>query len=147
MERAADRWLDELEAQLVESPKTGTDLHGFLQQGLARLDGALPLFLRLEMLLTLEIEERDADFDSRLRAHRQRPMELLRGAIERSLPALEAAQRPEVSEHLARLAMAFLTGVLLTEQQGDEAIPLETLAEDMEVGLEAVARHRLARER
>lgn len=146
MERAADRWLDELEFQLAQRQQEGTELHGILQQGLERLDGALPLFLRLEMLLTLELEEADADFATRLEAHRQRPMQLLRGAIERSLPALDERPARELSEHLSRLALALLAGVLLSQQHGKERIPVETLAEDMEVGLDAVARHRLARE-
>lgn len=142
IERAADRWIEAFEASGDQS-----SLRGFFERALAQSGSRLPDFVRLQVLMGLERGEQDPELLERFRRVRERVRPLLVPAIEHAIECPDASRRQELAQELARVAMEFAQGTLISRQMDPAALQGsdEHLAEDLEAAVLAVAKQRLAR--
>jgi AcrR family transcriptional regulator len=139
VERSADRWMTELTA----SAEGGSPdpLGSLLERAFAQSGGALPDFLRLAILLSLELK--DPAILERLRALRARGMALIETALAELLAEQGAPDARSLARRLAPLASAFVEGALVSNELDPGRIEMPRLTEDIEVAVRAVAAHRL----
>jgi AcrR family transcriptional regulator len=138
VERSADRWISELTASAEDG--SADPLGSLLERALAQSGGALPDFLRLALLLSLELK--DPDILERLRALRARGMALIEAALTDVLKEQGAPAAPRLARELAPLASSFVEGALVNNEIDPDRIQMTRLTEDIEVAVRAVAAHR-----
>jgi AcrR family transcriptional regulator len=138
VERSADRWITELSASTEDG--SADPFGSLLERALAQSGGALPDFLRLALLLSLELQ--DPDIRERLRALRARGMALIETALLDLLKEQGAPAAPRLARQLAPLASSFLEGALVNNEIDPDRIDMTRLTEDIEVAMRAVAAHR-----
>ena len=142
VERSADRWMTELTTSAEDG--SPDPLGSLLERAFAQSGGALPDFLRLAILLSLELE--DPAILKRLRALRARGVALIETALAELLEVLEEQGAPaarRLARRLAPLASAFVEGALVSNELDPGRIEMPRLTEDIEVAVRAVAAHRL----
>ncbi len=139
VERSADRWMTELTASAEDG--SADPLASLLERAFAQSGGALPDFLRLAILLSLELE--DPDIRERLTALRARGMALIEEALAGVLEDQGAPAARRLARRLAPLASAFVEGALVANELDPGRIEMARLTEDIEVAVRAVAAHRL----
>jgi AcrR family transcriptional regulator len=140
VERSADRWMTEL-TRSGEDGGSPDPLGSLLERAFAQSGGALPDFLRLAILLSLELE--DPAILERLRALRARGVALIEAALAELLEPQGAPAARRLARRLAPLAAAFVEGALVSNELDPGRIEMPRLTEDIEVAVRAVAAHRL----
>jgi AcrR family transcriptional regulator len=140
VERSADRWMTEL-TRSGEDGGSPDLLGSLLERAFAQSGGALPDFLRLAILLSLELE--DPAILERLRALRARGVALIETALAELLEEQGAPAARRLARRLAPLASAFVEGALVSNELDPGRIEMPRLTEDIEVAVRAVAAHRL----
>jgi AcrR family transcriptional regulator len=140
VERSADRWMTEL-TRSGEDGGSPDPLGSLLERAFAQSGGALPDFLRLAILLSLELE--DPAILERLRALRARGVALIEAALAELLEVQGAPAARRLARRLAPLAAAFVEGALVSNELDPGRIEMPRLTEDIEVAVRAVAAHRL----
>jgi AcrR family transcriptional regulator len=139
VERSADRWMTELTTSAEDG--SPDPLASLLERAFAQSGGALPDFLRLAILLSLELE--DPAILERLRALRARGVALIEAALAELLEPQGAPAARRLARRLAPLAAAFVEGALVSNELDPGRIEMPRLTEDIEVAVRAVAAHRL----
>ncbi len=146
VERATERWVADLEAS---EPGPGADaeaLVAWVSRSIEEASRRLPFFMRLSLLLALELGHREPALMERLRRGRERARSLVRGSIER-VRALEGEPvEGRVAEEVARLTMAFSEGAFVSRLFDPNGIDPARLADDLNTAMRAIAEHRGAQE-
>jgi AcrR family transcriptional regulator len=146
VERAADRWHEEL-ALAVEAPRPPAEQMGaFLSAGVDLMAGETPLFLRLYLLLALECSDRDPDLLERLRVTRERSRLLFGEALKSLVAEAVSDDADSLAEELSHLFMALAQGAVIGHHLDPDRVQLECLAEDLPVAMRAIAEHRARKE-
>jgi len=118
-------------------------LRGFLERALDESGSELPEFVRLQILLALELGPARPEVLERLRYVRDRGRAQIADAIAPDLPGEDRSRTLALADDLAFLTMCFAQGTLLGRMAEPEAIPAERVAEEIDVAIRAVADHRL----
>lgn len=147
VERAADRWLDELEDPTDALAPPEQRLQRHLKRAVAQIGPNLPLFARLYMLLALEAGDQAPALRMRLRRSRERGRRLLSVAIEGLVTELAPRESEPLAEELSYLAMALIEGSLMGRELDPRHLDMNRLTTELEVALLAIAQHRLAEAR
>jgi AcrR family transcriptional regulator len=141
--RAADRWLAALRLDGVV-PEHGAFRH-FMERALEQSGSRLPEFVRLQMLLALELGTTEPEVLKQLREVLDRGRSFMSETLAVDLAGIDEKRGPALAEDLAVLSMSFAQGALLSRMMEPETIDAERLGEDIEVAIQAIAAHRLAR--
>jgi AcrR family transcriptional regulator len=143
VERAADRWLDELEEPADALAPPPQRFGRLMTRAQVRMGPEMPLFSRLYMLLALETGELAPALRTRLRRCRERGRRVLSEALVGLVAELTEEKPEPLAEELSHPAMAFIEGALLQRELDPKVLDLELLTAELEVALRAIARHRL----
>jgi len=146
--RAADRWVESLLPRQDDGSGEpgGGAFRSFLERALDESDSRLPEFVRLQILLALELGPTKPEVLESLRQVRARGRALIANALASDLGA-SFDEADALAEDLSFLTMAFATGSLLFRMMEPEAIDPDQLAEEIEVATRAIAAHRVERAR
>ncbi len=144
-ERAADRWLAELGAEPLEGPPAER-LRRLFSRGIEQTGEQLPPpFVRLQILLSLELGDSDPQIMERLRRVQRRGQQRVTKALEGLFEEL-GSDAVALAAELSPLVMGFAQGAMLARRLDPSRIDLDRLVGDLEVAMLAVARLRLAQE-
>jgi AcrR family transcriptional regulator len=141
--RAADRWLDALRPE--DEPPERQAFRHFMDRALEKSGSRLPEFARLQMLLALELGATEPEVLDQLRHVRDRGRSLMSETLALDLAAMDPDRGPALADDLSFLSMAFVQGALLSRMMEPDTIDTEHLSEEIEVAMQAIAAHRLAR--
>lgn len=142
VERATDRWLVDLRAS-QPGPEAGAEaVTAWIAANIQEMGTELPLFLRLSLLLVLELGHRDPAMTERLRRGRERA----RAIIDESLAQVFASEGIEIEGELlsqiANLTFAFSDGAFVARLFDPDAIDLTRFPDDLVAAVQAIAVHR-----
>ncbi|MCP3983277.1 MAG: TetR/AcrR family transcriptional regulator [bacterium] len=144
VERATERWVEALEAS-EPGPKAPTDaIVAWISRSIEEMGRRLPFFMRLSLLLGLELGPREPALMERLRRGRVLIHRVVRGSLERVLAAEGIPVDAGLADEIARLAMAFSQGAFISGVLEPESIDPGRIPEYIETGMRAIMEARMA---
>jgi AcrR family transcriptional regulator len=143
IERAADRWLTALEAEVDAEGPPELRLRRLLRHGFQHMGERIPLFLRLSILLGLELDTTEPVIMERLLRIRARAGHSMQTALEGLFMQIAPDRAGELATAMVPLALSFAEGAAVTRNLDPGSIDFERLSEELEVVFLALARARL----
>ena len=139
VERATDRWLVDLRATQPGPGASAEQVTAWIAANIQEFGRELPFFLRLSLLLVLELGQRDAAMVERLRRGRERA----RGIIDESMAQVFASQGVELDDELLReianLTFAFSDGAFVARLFDPDSIDLDRFPDDLVAAVQSIA--------
>ena len=142
VERASETWAEALEASEPGPDATGEELMAWISRSTEEISRRLPLFMRMRLMLGLELGHREPAMLERLRRGRERTLAMVRRTLERMLAQEGEAVAPEIADEIAQLTLAFSEGAFMARIFEPDAIDPVRLAEDLEVAMRAISAKR-----
>lgn len=144
VERTTERWLEALEASEPGPEASSDEVVEWISQSLEEMGRQLPFFMRLSLLLGLEVGHREPALMERLRRGRERTRGVIRGTLERVLGLEGTKVDAPLADEIARLSMAFSEGASVARLFEPEGIDLARFVEDLATGMRAITAARQA---
>lgn len=144
VERAATTWISALEATEPGPNASAEQLIAWVSRSTEEMGRRIPFFMRISLMLALELGHREPALLERLRRGRERSLALVRRTLERMLAADGEAVPPEVTREIAHLTFAFSEGAFVARIFEPDAIDPARLSENLEVAMRAISAKRRA---
>jgi AcrR family transcriptional regulator len=144
VERASAHWISALEATEPGPEASSEELMAWVARSTEEMGRRLPFFLRISLMLGLELGHREPALLARLRQGRERSHALVQRTLDRMLASDGDPVSSEISREMAHLTLAFSEGAFVARIFEPEAIDPVRLAEDIEVAMRAISAKRRA---
>ncbi len=138
VERATERWVSALEASEPGPTAPSEAIVAWIQRSVEDMGRRLPFFMRLSLLLGLELGPREPALMERLRRGHDLIHSVVRGSLERVLTAEGRPTDAGEIDRVARLTMAFSQGAFVSRVFDPESIDPVRLPEDLETAMRAI---------
>jgi len=139
VERATERWLVDLEASQPGEGASPEEVTAWIAVNVQEMGTQLPLFLRLSLLLVLELGHRDPPLLERLRRGRERARSIVDASLARVFAGEDVALDDELMRDVAQLAFAFSDGAFVARLFDPDSIDLDRFPDDLVAAVHAIA--------
>jgi AcrR family transcriptional regulator len=145
VERAAENWMAGMEATEPGADATSEELMAWISRSTEEMGRRIPFFMRISLMLGLELGHREPALLERLRQGRERSLGLVQRTLERMLTSDGGeVVPPEISREMAHLTLAFTQGAFVARIFEPDAIDPVRLSEDIEIAMRAITDKRRA---
>ncbi len=142
VERASKRWLDAMRAAQPDEDAGAEELVAWVSKSVQEMGERLPFFIRLRLILILELGHRDEKILARLQKGRDDVRDLIQESLTRVYAAAGLPVESLPMEELAQLMLAFSDGAFMSRLFDPAAIDPKSLPEDLVVTMRALAMRR-----